>query len=262
VSTSSVSISVSNGTGKKHRIGIIGALPQEVAEIESKMESFEERKHGLFTFIIGKFGGKDIVLARSGVGVVYAGSVATIMVETYAATSIIFTGVAGGIKEGGKIGDIIVAKDLINYEMNCKNFILAWNPDYRHKLGEFPFMNGLRELTCDPTLVKLAMEAPLGESKLNPRRVIGRVVTGSEFVTNTRKKELASLWKELGDPDAVEMEGAAVSQVAHSYKIPFLILRSLSDTLEGDANEDFNAFATQVAELLIPIVEYVIHKLE
>jgi len=245
---------------KKHRIGIIGALPQEIAEIERKMESFEERKHGLFTIIIGKFGGKDIVLARSGVGVVYAGSVATIMVETYGATSIIFTGVAGGLKEGGKIGDIIVAKDLINYEMNCKNFILSWKPEYRHKLGEFPFMDGLRELTCDPTLVKLAMEAPLGDSKF--RRMIGRVVTGSEFVTNTRKKELSALWKELGDPEAVEMEGAAVAQVAHSYNIPFLILRSLSDTLEGDANEDFNAFATQVAELLIPIVEYVIDKLE
>jgi len=247
---------------KKHRIGIIGALPEEIVEIEKKMESFEQRKHGLFTFIIGKFGGKDIVLARSGVGVVYAGSVATIMVETYGATSIIFTGVAGGLKEGGKIGDIIVAKDLINYEMNCKNFIPPWDSTYRHKLGEFPFMNGLRELTCDPILAKLAMEAPIADSKLKPRRIVGRVVTGSEFVTNARKKELAALWKELGDPEAVEMEGAAVAQVAHSYNIPFLILRTLSDTLEGDANEDFNVFATQVAELLIPIVEYVIDKLE
>jgi len=243
-----------------HRIGVIGALPQEVVEIEKKMESFKEVKHGVATFTIGKWAGKDIVLARSGVGMVYAGSVATVMIEVYGATSIIFTGVAGGIKEGLKIGDIVVAKDLINYEMNCKDFFLAHDPTYRHKLGEFPFMNGLRELTCDANLVKLAMEAPLKSTKF--RRMQGRVVTGSEFHSTKRKKELEKLWKELGDPEAVEMEGAAVAQVALAYKIPFLVLRSISDNLEGDASEDFNAFATEVAEYLIPIVEYIIKKLK
>jgi len=62
------------------------------------------------------------VLARSGVGMNYASSVATIMIQIYGATTVIFTGVAGGLKEDQKIGDIIVAKDVINYEFNCKEF--------------------------------------------------------------------------------------------------------------------------------------------
>jgi len=229
-----------------------------VIELEKQLLNPQHHKLGQFEFITGQLHGKELVVARSGVGVIYASSVATTMIQTYNATAIIFTGVAGGIKEGVKIGDIIVAKDLINYEMNCKNFFLAWDKDYRHKLGEYPFMKGLREFTSDSKLVQLAMEAPLGDSKV--RRKLGRIVTGSEFHNTARKKELGPVWEECGHPDAVEMEGVGVAQVAHAFQIPFVILRSISDNLEGDASVDFNVFAKEVAELLIPIVAYIVAK--
>jgi len=241
------------------RIGIIGALPEEVGELEKQLTNATQRKHGLMDFTSGSLNGREVVIARSGVGVIYASSVVTTMIEHYHVTTVIFTGVAGGIKEGIKVGDIIVAKDLINYEMNCKSFFLAWDKDYRHKLGEYPFMNGLREFPCDSKLIQLAMEAPLGDSKT--RRILGRVVTGSEFHSLSRKKELGPTWEEVGYPEAVEMEGVAVAQVAHAYKIPFLVLRAISDNLEGDASEDFSTFAKQVAELVIPLIVYIVAKL-
>jgi len=244
---------------KKKRVGIIGALPEEIAKIKEGLKNSQTHKHGTFEYYTGIFAGKEVVVAPSRVGVIYASSVATTMIEEYNAHTLIFTGVAGGIKVGSKVGDIIVARDLINYEMNCKNFILAWDLDYRHKLGEYPFMNGLREFTCDKKLIQLAMEAPLGENKA--RRILGRVVTGSEFHSTFRKQELSPIWEELDNPDAVEMEGVAVAQIAHAYSVPVLVLRTVSDTIEGDSSSDFHAFAKGVAELLTPIVAYVVENL-
>jgi len=120
-------------------------------------------------------------------------------------------------------------------------------------------MNGLREFPCNTDLVKLAMEAPVAKTV---KRDVGRITTGSEFVTTSRKKELASVWKEVGEPDCVEMEGAGVAQICHAFSVPFLLLRSLSDNLEGDASDDFNAFAQQVAEHLYPIVEHILKNIK
>ena len=83
-------------------------------------------------------------------------------------------------------------------------------------------------------------------------------MTGSEFVTVERKVALRPVWASVGDPDAVEMECAAVAQVCKMYSLPFLGLRALSDTLEGDANADFNAFCQEAADNLYPVVSHVV----
>ena len=187
---------------------------------------------------------------------VAAGSVTTTLVNVFNVSMVIFTGVAGGLKEGQAVGDIIVASDVINYDMDVRKFVLPWMPDYRHKRGEHPF-TCWREFPSDVRLVALAMEAGSAEGAAAGFKE-GRIVTGSEFVTVERKMELKPVWESVGDPDAVEMECAGVAQVCKMYALPFLGLRALSDNMEGDANEDFNAFCQQAADNLWPVVSHVV----
>jgi adenosylhomocysteine nucleosidase len=141
------------------------------------------------------------------------------------------------------LGDIVIAKDVIDYDMDCRNFILSFNPSYKHKLGEIPFSN-LRAFPCDPKLMEIALK-----SNVEAKTHVGRIATGSEFVVQSRKQHLFDkYWKELENPLCLEMEGSAVAQICHVYKIPFLVLRTISDTFSGDANEEFDKFLKVAAE--------------
>lgn len=189
---------------------------------------------------------------------IFASSVATTLINTFKCSAIIFTGVAGGLVEDIELGEVILVKDVINYDMNCKDFILPFNPDYRHKLGELPFI-GLREFSSCSILLSHAKEAADKISNShNVKHRVSRIVSGSEFVTLDRKRELNQIWKECGDPHAVEMEGAAVAQICHAYDIPFILLRSISDNLSGDASEDFNVFCQKAADNCFLILEEIV----
>eukprot|EP00002_Diphylleia_rotans_P037063 TRINITY_DN8242_c0_g1_i1.p1 TRINITY_DN8242_c0_g1~~TRINITY_DN8242_c0_g1_i1.p1 ORF type:complete len:244 (+),score=59.34 TRINITY_DN8242_c0_g1_i1:83-814(+) len=241
-----------------NHVGIIGALPQEIAKLKEHVENQVTHvinKH--ITLIEGTLHGKKVVFSPSNIGLVFASSVVTTMVNIFHVRAVIFTGVGGGLKSGQSVGDIIVAKDVINYEFNCKNFFLPWDPSYRHKLGEIPFV-GICSIPCDEKLTQLAMNAPHPAGK---KYTYGRVATGQEFVNVQRKLDLQAVWDEVGNPDVVEMEGIAIAQVCHSYEIPFVLLRAISDTIEGNASDDFNAFAQTAADELWPIVDYIVANL-
>ncbi len=244
----------------QNKIGIIGAMPAEIAKLEENVQEKKVHKHNdLLTFVEGKIGKKEVVYAASNVGQNFASSVVTTLINQYhARKAILFTGIAGGLKENLQIGDVVVATDTINYNMNVKSYKLPWDPSYQHKIGELPFLK-LREFKSDQRLVDLALQAPL---KPGVRRVLGRVVSGSELITTERKKELSDLWEELDFPEAVEMEGAAVGQICHVYGVPFLLLRAISDNLKGDASDDINAFTQDAANNLWPIVEHTVLNLE
>ena len=151
-----------------------------------------------------------------------------------------------------------MALDCVNYEFDCRAFIAPFAPDHRHARGELPFTGGIRSFPSDPRLVALACKASISETPL----VRGRLLSGSEFMTTARKAEMGPVWKELDDPAvgpplAVDMECAGVAQICLQYKLPFLGLRAVSDTTEGDANADFNEFCQNAADRLWPIVEFV-----
>ena len=213
-------------------IGLIGAMPQEIAKLKENVEGQEDVVvNPSLTVTKGTLHGKPVVFCAAGVGMVAASSVTTTLVNVFNVSMVIFTGVAGGLKEGQTVGDIVVASDVINYDMDVTAFVLPWMPDYKHKRGELPFTSW-REFPSDVRLVALAMEGgQAGAAAASFKQ--GRIVTGSEFVTVERKVALKPVWDSVGDPDAVEMECAAVAQVCKMYGLPFLGLRALSDTLGG-----------------------------
>eukprot|EP00622_Pseudochattonella_farcimen_P004269 FR739627.1.p1 GENE.FR739627.1~~FR739627.1.p1 ORF type:complete len:212 (+),score=33.41 FR739627.1:55-636(+) len=189
---------------------------------------------------------------------VAASCVTTALINLFKVEALVFTGVAGGLTEALKVGDIVVASHAINYDMDVTAFTLPWQPDYKHQRGELPFTNW-RDYEADPHLLTLATNSTTAAAGASDMTVkVGRIATGSEFVTVPRKIELKATWDLVGNPDAVEMECAGVAQVCKMYQVPFLGLRAISDTITGDANADFGAFCQEAADNLWPIVESIV----
>jgi len=237
------------------RLGLLAAMPEEVKKLEANVQGQQQHKRGaVFTFTTGTLHGKPVVFAAAGVGMVFAGSAATTMINEFDAVAIVFTGVAGGLLVDQSIGDIYAGSDVVNYEMDARAFTAPWEPDYKYQLGEIPFMKW-RFYEADPTLLGLAMAAPL------PGAVVlksGRLASGSIFLDVAAKKAMAAThWGTLGSPVAAEMENAGVAQICKAYSVPYLSLRALSDALSGDANEDFGQFCQQAADNVFPIVAHI-----
>lgn len=242
-------------------IGIIGAMMEEIKKLEEHVK--EQKIHVLnehMSFTSGNLEGKPVVFARAGIGKTFASSVATIMLVHFKCTHILFTGVAGGLTNELEIGDIVIAKDLVDYDMNCKNFINYFEPEYKYKLGEIPFTKPLVYLLpCDESLIKFALQSSISKET---KMYIGRIATGSEFLTQKRKKELKDIWNELQNPLGVEMEGSAVAQICFAFKIPFLAIRAISDKLDGDANKEFGTFLQKAADNTFHIIQNVVKNIQ
>ena len=234
------------------RIGILAAMPQEVEKLKGAVQEQQEHPHGnCFVFTTGVLEGKPVVFAAANIGTVFAGSAVTTMINQFHATKVIFTGVAGGLKEGQCIGDIVVGKTVVNYEMDAREFTAPWDPEYKYQLGEIPIMKW-RFYDADPTMLDLALSAPAVEGV---SVCAGLIASGSIFVTAPAKKAMAeTVWKPLGMPDACEMENAGVAQICRAYDVPYVSLRALSDLVTGDANADFGKFCQQAADNVFPIV--------
>jgi adenosylhomocysteine nucleosidase len=254
MSSSPTAATYARGDG---RIGLVGALPEEIAKLAEHVTGQAEHAHGAHISVVtGTLHGRPVAFAKSGVGMVAAAAVATVLNEVYRCDALVFTGVAGGLVADLAIGDIVVATDVINYDMDVTGFKLPWDPAYVHKRGEIPFSN-MREFASAPRLAELALAAPVPEG-IALRR--GRIATGSEFLTAARKAALDAVWEAVGPPRpvAVEMECAAVAQVCAGYGTDFLALRAVSDTLSGDASDDFNAFVQTAADNLWHITSHIV----
>lgn len=165
-----------------------------------------------------------VLVVRCGVGKVHAAMTAQYVIDEYKPDALVVTGVAGALAPDLAPGDAVVARDVIQHDMDCTALGFA--------RGEVPF-TGERIFTCDPTLVAAALTAQVGH-----RLRAGRILAGDRFVTHADKKCHAYLTGELAG-DAVEMEGAAVGQVCARNKIPFVVVRTISDRADGAAPVDF-----------------------
>jgi len=241
----------------------MGAMPPEIAMLQKHVQDVTEVKvNDNLTVFRGKYAGKTVVFASAGVGPIFAATTATVLVVQFGVECIVFTGVAGGLRKGQAIGDIILATDCVNYDMDVTAFEPF--PGCKFKRGQLPFVDWL-EYPADPRLLELAQGAALPPAFASKGLTVrkGRVATGSIFVVAPAKRRLVEELSAagLGEPEAVEMECAAVAQVCRSFNaLPFLGLRALSDLVTGDANADFNAFTNEAADNLWPIVAHLIEK--
>ena len=236
-------------------IGIIGALPEEIKYFRNRLSNQRKKHHGITTVYIGYLAEKEIVLAESTVGMVAAAKVATLFIETYKVNLILFVGVGGALIKDLHIGDIVIGKAVTNYDINVTYF------DPTLQIGQFPFSRILH-FYCNPSLIHIALKSGKkiladNEKKNTTKICLGYIATGSEFLSPTRKKELTPIWDSLNTV-IVDLEGAGVGQVCFQYRIPFLVIRGVSDTFTGNTQEEFLISLPSVNKKLGQLVEQII----
>lgn len=210
-------------------IGIIGAMHEEIIELKNMISNLEEEKILDITFFKGTLEGKEIVLVEGGIGKVNSSVCTTLLIDRFKVDQLIFTGVAGGTNPNIEVGDIVISNELIEHDFDCTAFGM--------KHGEIPRMD-TSIFKADKNLIKIAEKSAL---ELFDKKNIytGRIVSGDVFVAEPQK---INWLRETFDSECTEMEGAAVAHVCHLFKIPFVIIRSISDKANDDAKTDFCEF--------------------
>ncbi len=210
---------------------VIGAMDEEIALLRAAMTISGEATHAGIVVTRGEFQDVEIVLAQCGVGKVNAAICTQMLIDLYQPARLVFSGVAGGLLPNMRVGDLIVASHLIQFDVDLTAF------GRRH--GELPEKD--RMIHSDPDLIQNATEAFDAVFKGDdgdPNLMIGTVVSGDRFVQDTDtlrwlQREFAAL--------ATEMEGAAVGYACQINDLPFVVVRGLSDTANESAPEDFSS---------------------
>lgn len=230
------------------RIGIIGAMNEEVIELKNIMTDIQVEKIGNLEFFKGNLLNKEVVLVEGGIGKVNAAICATLMIEHFKVSKVLFTGVAGGTNPDINIGDIVIGVDQIEHDFDSTAFGYA--------LGQIPRMDTYI-FEADRKLVDFAYSVAVekfGREKVRK----GRIVSGDEFVASVEKIK----WlRDTFNADCTEMEGAAVAHVCHVFKMPFLIIRAISDKANHDAKVDFPEFVKLAAKNSKTIIEGILERI-
>jgi len=217
------------------RIGIIGAMAQEVARLAAQLEDVTTRNHVGSIFHCGKLHGVEVIVLQSGIGKVNAAIGTTLLLDTYQPEAIINTGSAGGFGKGLDVGDIVVSSEVRHHDVDAVVF------GYEH--GQVPNMPAA--YLPDERLVAVARECI--EAMDEVRVVEGLIATGDVFMACP---DLVSLTRSrFPTMLAAEMEAAAIAQTCHLYGCPFVVIRALSDIAgQGDNHLSFDAFLEQAAD--------------
>jgi adenosylhomocysteine nucleosidase/adenosylhomocysteine/aminodeoxyfutalosine nucleosidase len=225
-------------------IALLGALDGEISEFLTVLENAKKKTWTDFIFYTGVLENQDVIVAKSGVGKVMSALVTQRIIDVYKPEALIFSGVAGGLREGIEIGDTLVAADCVQHDLNAISLGFA--------RGEVPY-SPYRILTCDENLVAAALQCVPESGKV----VRGRILTGDQFITNRSLGSLQYLYDDLAG-DAVEMEGASVGLVATVNKIPFLLIRTISDRADTNAHLDFKGFLPTASKNSLRFIRHVL----
>lgn len=226
---------------KDKTIGIIGAMNEEVELFLRNIPDAEIKVKAGIRFHRGTWNGKQVVVCKCGVGKVNAAICTQILIDTFAAEAILFTGVAGAVHPELNIGDIVISTDCMQHDMDVR--ALGFDR------GVIPFSEE-SIFVADPALREKALAA--GEELFPGTVRCGRILSGDQFVASREK--VAELYQEL-EGACVEMEGAAVAQTANLNGVPFIVLRSMSDKADGSAHVNFPEFVKMASERSAAIVE-------
>lgn len=222
-------------------IAILSALPEEQQGLLERLEDARSVSAAGRRFHEGQLAGVPVVLALSGIGKVAAAATTALLCERWRAGAIVFTGVAGGLGPGVQVGDLVVGTQFLQHDLDASPIFPRW---------EVPG-TGRSRFAVDAALAALLQRAVRGAEPAR-RCHAGLIVSGDRFVSSAA--ESARLQAELPEALAVEMEGAAVAQVAADFAVPLAVLRSISDRADDAAHVEFPKFLAEVAAPLATAV--------
>lgn len=220
-------------------IGIIGAMPSELADIRAILGDAEIRRISGFDFYINEKNGKTIVNACCGIAKVNAALCTQVLIDNFRPDCVINTGIAGGMNDAVRVCDIVISTEVLPHDLDL------------HFLNDYPPYCGI--FKADEKLMETA-EKVCGEFGVNSFR--GRIVSGEAFISSSEVK--ASIQSRF-DPYAVDMESAAVGHCCYLNELPYVSVRCISDNADDEGAMSFDEFekiaAKRVAEIVLRMTE-------
>ena len=210
------------------KLGIIGAMEQEVETLLGLLEEKRTSVHAGVAFHEGTLDGKAVVVVQCGIGKVNAALCVQMLCDFYGVTHLVNTGIAGSLCADLDIGDLVVSKDAMYHDFDCVHF--------GYDFGKVPGMD-VTAFPADEAMIGYACAAAEAVNPGHSR--VGRVASGDLFVAEKCAKERII---ERTNAICTEMEGAAIAQTAYRNGVPFVILRAISDKADDSAEMDYPTF--------------------
>jgi adenosylhomocysteine nucleosidase len=227
------------------KIGVIGAMEQEVSILKAALTNLEETKKGGCTFFTGQLNGADIVLLQSGIGKVAAAVGTTILLNDYQPDVVINTGSAGGFESSLNLGDVVISTEVRHHDADVTAF--------GYEIGQMAGQPAA--FAADQKLMDVAEQAL---SQMEDKHAVrGLICTGDEFVC--RPERQAVIRENFPGVIAVEMEASAIAQTCHQFNTPFVVVRAISDVADKESPMSFEEFlplaAQSSSEMVVKMVE-------
>lgn len=219
-------------------LGVIGAMSVEVEILKNAMEHIYVTRIAEMDFYKGTLSGVHVVVVQCGVGKVNAAMCTQILCDRFGVSHIVNTGIAGSLIQELDIGDIVVGVGAVHHDFDCTAFGYA--------MGEIPGMPDV--FLADNNLVQYASKAA---GIVNPgRHWRGCVASGDQFISRKDAKRRII----QSGVYCVEMEGAAIAQTAYRNRVPFVIIRAISDKADDSAEIDYPTFESETAHKCARVV--------
>lgn len=235
-------------------------------EIQTLLASLQNKKSyvkGMRTYYTGNMFDKSIVLVFSRWGKVASSTTVTQLINDFNIDEIIFTGVGGSIHENINIGDIVIGKNLVQHDMNAHPILQTFEIPLLEKtffetdnIRRKKILNAANQF-LDNFNEYISKNEQEIFSIYNPKIVVDDIASGDQFISTSQ--QINFIKTNLPTVGCVEMEGAAVAQVCFEYKIPFSIIRTISDKANDNSHIDFPLFAKEIAsKYALGILKYYI----
>ncbi|GAJ99055.1 adenosylhomocysteine nucleosidase [Geomicrobium sediminis] len=229
------------------KIGIIGAMEEEVRTIAANLENRKEQEIAGCYFYEGNLYGKEVILMQSGIGKVNAAIGTTLMIELYKPDVVVNSGVAGGLDRTMSVGDLVISTEVRYNDVDATVF--------GYEFGQVPAMPAAYKAD------EKTHEAVLAAAKKNRIDVkSGLVLSGDSFMND--EERIAMIKEAFPDALCTEMEAGAIAQVAHRFGCPFLIIRALSDIAGDEAIHSYESFLDTTAKISADLVQTIIQDLQ
>ena len=214
------------------KLGIIGAMAQEIETLLGLLEERKDTVHAGTAFYEGKLEGLDAVVVQCGIGKVNAALCVQMLCDFYGVTHLVNTGIAGSLDAALDIGDLVISRDAMYHDVDVFHF--GYVP------GQMP---GLPvSFPADSALVEAAYAAAEAINPGHTRK--GRVASGDQFVCDSALKDKIIA---ITGASCTEMEGAAIAHAAYRNGVPFVIIRAISDKADNSADMDYPTFERMAA---------------
>lgn len=220
-------------------------MQEEFEEIQNIMKNCDEKRIKEISFITGKIEGQNCVIVQSGIGKVNSSRITQMMIDNFDIEYIMNLGSAGALNPMLKIGDIVIGDELVQHDFDITAF--------GHAKG---YITGVGDrVYSDKYLIEKFENAIENLEDRNYEIKTGTIASGDIFCTEIEmKNQIYANFK----ADCVEMEGAAIAQVSYLNNVPFIVIRSISDTPNGNNAITFDQFVELASKRCARILKEVL----